>query len=165
MTASCDDMQRKVQLNCNGCGFACGVLTAATGTLSDGSGSLSYSNNSNCEWMIAPYGAVQITIEFTSFSTQPINDVVRVFQCSDVYCSQQQQLAELSGTYPVIQAAAAKTGYMKVVFASDSSSTYDGFTASWRSVSTQTQHLSCVCAFKHSAFCVQRYFEQMLETG
>ncbi len=116
------------------CGEVCGLLTSANGTLSDGSGSAKYSNNANCEWMIAPYGATRVTIEFTAFSTQPINDVVRVFQCSDVYCSQQQQLAELSGTYPTTQAMTSVTSYMKVVFTSDGRITQEGFTASWSSV-------------------------------
>jgi hypothetical protein len=104
------------------------------GTFSDGSGSANYLNNALCEWMIAPAGAAQITIQFTAFSTQPFNDVVRVFQCSDVYCSQQQQLAELSGTYPGVKTITSMTGYMKVVFTSDNSVNYDGFTASWSSV-------------------------------
>jgi hypothetical protein len=93
--------------------------------------------------MIAPYGAVQITIQFTSFSTQPTNDVVRVFQCSDVYCSQQQQLAELSGTYPGVQTITSMSGYMRVVFTSDESVNYDGFTASWSSVSIFFAKLAC----------------------
>jgi hypothetical protein len=86
--------------------------------------------------MIAPPAALQITIQFTAFSTQPINDVVRVFQCSDVYCSRQQQLAELSGTYLSTQVMTSATGYMRVVFTSDDSINQQGFTASWTSVRT-----------------------------
>jgi len=84
--------------------------------------------------MIASTNGSVITIQFTNFSTQPTNDVVRVFQCSDVYCSQQQQLAELSGTYPTTQAMTSVTSYMKVVFTSDGRITQEGFTASWNSV-------------------------------
>jgi hypothetical protein len=87
--------------------------------------------------MIAPYGADSVTIKFSAFSTQPRNDIVAVFQCSDLYCSQNQQLAELSGTYPNIYTITSLTGYMKVVFTSDGSITYDGFVASWSSASTR----------------------------
>jgi hypothetical protein len=118
-----------------GCGSGCGLLTDASGTFSDGSGSANYTNGANCEWVIAPAsGASLITIMFTNFSTQPLNDVVRVFQCSDMQCSQQQQLAELSGTYTDVQSITSTTGYMKVVFTSDNNITQSGFTASWNSV-------------------------------
>ena len=85
--------------------------------------------------MIAPYDADSITITFTVFSTQLHNDIVGVFQCSDVYCSQKQQLAQLSGRYPNNHTVTSLTGYMKVVFTSDGSITYDGFVASWSSAS------------------------------
>jgi hypothetical protein len=85
--------------------------------------------------MIASTNGSVITIQFTNFSTQPTNDVVRVFQCSDVYCSQQQQLAELSGMYLSTQVMTSATGYMRVVFTSDGSINHAGFAASWSSVS------------------------------
>jgi hypothetical protein len=75
-----------------------------------------------------------IMLQFTEFSTQPLNDIVHVFQCSDVYCTQQQQLAELSGLYSSVQNVTSGTSYMKVVFTSDSLGEYDGFTASWSTV-------------------------------
>jgi hypothetical protein len=127
-------VQKKPNLLCSGCGSACGTLTSANGTLSDGSGSLSYSNSASCEWLITQLGAVKITILFNEFSTQPDRDFVRVFQCIDKYCSQQQQIAQLSGTYPVVQSVTSSTGFLKVTLTTDSSSSYDGFTASWTSV-------------------------------
>jgi hypothetical protein len=87
--------------------------------------------------MIAPPGAIRVTIRFTEFSTQLRNDVVRVLQCTDIYCSQQEQLAELSGTYPSVQAVTSATGFMKVAFTSDSSVIFDGFTAVWNTVSNK----------------------------
>ncbi len=85
------------------------------------------------------------TLRFTEFNTQAANDVMRVYQCSDVYCSQQQQLAELSGTYPIAQAMTATTGFMKLVFTSDGSVNLDGFTASWSTV------------YSHIYVCVHMY--------
>ncbi len=130
------DNQWQANYTCSGCRTPCGLLNAAQGTFSDGSGSSNYPNNANCEWMIAPYDADSVTIQFTAFSVQPLNDIVGVFQCSDLYCSQSEQLAELSGTHPNIHTITSLTGYMKVIFTSDGSITYDGFTALWSSAST-----------------------------
>jgi hypothetical protein len=77
-----------------------------------------------------------IILNFTMLSTQLLTDVVRVFQCSDAFCSEQQQLAELSGTYSSPYAITSKSPFMKVIFTSDSSVNYDGFTASVAIVST-----------------------------
>jgi hypothetical protein len=123
------------------CNTFCGLLTSHDGTLSQKSGS----NNSSCTWMIAPLGALAISIRFTELSTQLNKDFVRVFQCSDVACSQQQLLAELSGMYTTPQDVTSSTGYMKVVFTSDSSVNYDGFTASWTTVSLLLQPASAFC--------------------
>jgi hypothetical protein len=129
-------VQWEANYPCAGCGSDCGLLTATSGKLSDGSGSSNYAKDAHCEWMIASVNQSMITIEFDEFSTQPFSDVVQVFQCSDLSCSQQQQLAELSGRYPSIQSMTSTTGYMKVVFTTDDASEYDGFTASWNMVCT-----------------------------
>jgi hypothetical protein len=119
---------------CSGCWSECELLTAANGTLSDRSELSGYSNNADCQWIIAPLNAAQITLLFTEFSLQPDNDVVRVYQCSDVYCSQEQQLAELSGKYSTTQVVTSTTGFIKVVFTSDGTINDDGFVATWISV-------------------------------
>jgi hypothetical protein len=86
--------------------------------------------------MIAPPQATLITLSFTMFSIQAEKDIVKVFQCIDVACLQQQQLADLSGWHSSgSQVVTATTGFMKVVFTSDASVNYDGFKASWTSVS------------------------------
>ncbi len=86
--------------------------------------------------MIVSTSAQMIIVSFTKFSTQPHNDFVRVFQCVDAFCSQQQQLAELSGTYFSAQDVVSATGFVKVVFTSDKhqDGEYDGFTATWNMV-------------------------------
>jgi hypothetical protein len=88
-----------------------------------------------CEWMIAPHGASGIVLSFDELSTQPGVDIICLYQCMDISCSQEQKLAELSGLYDTPQAVISDTGYMKVVFTSDGSINYDGFKASWISVS------------------------------
>jgi hypothetical protein len=97
-------------------------------------------SNRQCEWLIASSNSSLITIAFSKFSTQPLVDIVHVFQCTTVDCSQQQQIAELSGRYPTTQTATSATGYMRVVFISDGAHEYDGFTASWSTVSTALLH-------------------------
>jgi hypothetical protein len=84
--------------------------------------------------MIASRDKSLVKLQFSEFSTQPHNDVVRVFQCEDASCSQPQQLAELSGTYLSAQDVVSITGYMKVVFTSDNTISYSGFTAIWNLV-------------------------------
>ncbi len=55
------------------------VVTDQSGTIEDGSGSLyQYANSSNCRWTIQPPGATQINITFSEFSTEAVNDKVRV---------------------------------------------------------------------------------------
>ena len=126
----------QVTYSCVGCGTSCGLQTTANGTLSDGSGASNYANNANCEWMIAPRGALGITLSFSEFRIQPGNDVVRIYQCTEISChNSPQTLAEWSGVRTSPQVVST-TGFMKVVFTSDASvNNYDGFTAYWSSVS------------------------------
>jgi hypothetical protein len=105
------------------------------GTLSDGSGSANYPSNASCEWMIASSNASLITLHFTQFSMQLYKDVVKVFECMDALCLQQQQLAELSGTYSALPVVTSTTSFVKVVFTSDDASEFDGFKATWSMVS------------------------------
>jgi hypothetical protein len=86
--------------------------------------------------MIAPQGSSfqGLSISFTQLHTQAGVDVIRVFQCSNLVCSQQQQLAQLSGFYSQPQAVTASTGFVKVSFTSDGTVNYDGFKAVWSTV-------------------------------
>lgn len=59
-------------------------LTASSGTITDGSGSANYGNNSKCKWVIAPEGATKITLNFTSFDTESDYDSVIVYNGPDV---------------------------------------------------------------------------------
>jgi hypothetical protein len=130
----CDE-QSQAKYPCTGCGPGCGLSILQSGILTTVSGGSGYANNASCTWMLAPPAASVISITFTEFSTQPGKDLVRVFQCTDIGCSEQQLLAELSGTYSSAQAVTSTTGYMKVEFTSDGSVNYDGFIATWMIVS------------------------------
>ncbi len=126
-----------LQFKCNGCASQCGVKVAPAGSLADGSGpSADYANNAECEWLIAPPGATQITISFNEFSTQTDSDSVRVVLCSSIDCEIETELAVLSGTYTAPQVITANGGLMRVTFISDMSISATGFSASWTSVCT-----------------------------
>ena len=58
-------------------------LTETTGTITDGSGTANYGNNANCKWKIAPPGANQITLNFTSFNTEANYDTLFVYDGPD----------------------------------------------------------------------------------
>lgn len=58
-------------------------LTAPSGTFTDGSGSSDYNINSNCKWIIAPPGANNISLTFTSFDTESGYDSVYVYDGND----------------------------------------------------------------------------------
>ena len=105
------------------------MLTSETGSVSDGSGD--YSSYANCQWIIAPSGASQITLTFTSFKTESGYDYVRVSSCSDSTCGTKVLLRELSGTYSTLPVVTSSTGYMLIELTSDSSTVYSGFIALW----------------------------------
>jgi M6 family metalloprotease-like protein len=54
------------------------TLTANSGSFDDGSGALDYAHNQSCSWLIQPPSGI-ITLNFTSFDTEAINDFVSVY--------------------------------------------------------------------------------------
>jgi Zn-dependent metalloprotease len=60
-------------------------LSANSDTFTDGSGSDNYSNNANCEWVINPFDASQIVLDFLSFDTELNNDTVLVYDGPDSF--------------------------------------------------------------------------------
>ncbi|MFH1119470.1 MAG: C10 family peptidase [Bacteroidota bacterium] len=61
--------------------FCSGISTLSEpeGTFTDGSAGRLYHNNSVCKYKIAPEGATSITLTFNSLDTEPVNDVVKVY--------------------------------------------------------------------------------------
>ena len=55
-------------------------LTAASGSINDGSGTANYQNNANCSWLIQPAGSpASITLNMNSINLADIQDMVRVY--------------------------------------------------------------------------------------
>lgn len=65
----------------------------AAGTITDGSGNRNYHNSSICKYIIEPENASTITLSFNEFSTEPVNDKLRVYNLVN-----QQLIGEYSGT-------------------------------------------------------------------
>jgi M6 family metalloprotease-like protein len=54
-------------------------LTANSGSFSDGSGSSSYNNNTDCSWLIQPTNGQNVRLDFDAFKTQNNTDFVRIY--------------------------------------------------------------------------------------
>ncbi|MBP6756161.1 MAG: M4 family metallopeptidase [Bacteroidia bacterium] len=107
-------------------------LTSSSGTLTDGSGLSNYDNNSSCNWVIAPPGATQISLNFTTFNTEATYDIVTVYDGpNDTY----PLLATWWGnTVPPTITSTAGVGAMCVKFTSDATDTFSGWSANYTSV-------------------------------
>ncbi|MBW6460244.1 MAG: C10 family peptidase [Bacteroidales bacterium] len=101
------------------------ILNATSDTISDGSGPYNYHNNSLCMWRIIPENAGAVTIHFTEFETEELNDVVKIFDLSS-----QALLAEYSGYYPDLpEPVTATGGKMLVTFTTNHAVIAPGWTA------------------------------------
>ena len=105
------------------------TFTAASGTITDNSGSSDYQNNMTCEKLIQPTGGGTITLTFTSFATESGYDFVRVYAGSTTS-------APLLGTFsgstlpPVLTSSG---GSMLIRFTSDASVVAAGWSATYTS--------------------------------
>lgn len=104
-------------------------LTASSGTFSDGSGTVNYGDNSSCKWVIAPAGATQVSIDFTTFDTEATFDKVYVYDGPD---DTAPLLATWWGnTLPPTITTSTGIGAMCVKFTSDATTTLGGWTAKY----------------------------------
>ena len=100
------------------------VLTANSGTVTDGSSSANYNNNSNCKWIIAPPGATQITLNFTYFNLEVGYDTVFVYGGTDTTGT---PLTYTGTTLPPQLQTPAGIGACLVKFKTDASVTAGGW--------------------------------------
>jgi hypothetical protein len=105
------------------------TFTAATGTVTDNSGSSNYLNNMSCEKLIQPSGGGTITLTFTAFRTEATYDVVRVYNGATTSST-------LMGTYsgsslpPVLTSS---EGSMLITFTTDIGGVETGWSATYTS--------------------------------
>ena len=105
------------------------VLTSASGTITDGSGSGNYSDNTKCIWQITPQNAKRITLTFTEFATETGWDVVIV---RDDVNNTVKQLSGFSIPAPIT----INSGKMSVIFITDGNTNYAGWKANYTSSNT-----------------------------
>jgi hypothetical protein len=123
------------------------VLTERRGAITDGSiEQNSYLNGQDCEWLIAPDSAQHVgafvALRFTSFSTEPLHDVVRIY---DGNSTSAPLLAVLSGRgVPMNVPLVSSGGSLLVQFVTDDRqvSAQAGWAAEFESMSVRRS----VCA-------------------
>lgn len=116
------------------CGYCSGQteLTAASGTITDGSGEQSYINNTDCSWLIDVPQALSIDLDFTFLDLEQNYDYVTIYDGSNTSAP---VLESVSGSElpPTISSS---TGTVLVRFTTDGSVIYQGFELDYSSVTT-----------------------------
>ncbi len=100
------------------------VLTGFSDTITDGSGSWDYHNNTACLWMISPPGASSITLNFLDFETEEGKDFLQIFDPQS-----QVLLAKYSGSFApgVPDPVTSPSGKIFLAF----NTNYSGRAAGW----------------------------------
>lgn len=105
------------------------TLTSASGAFSDGSGTTDYGNNSHCSWLISPAGAFSVTLNFLTFNTEAVNDIVNVYDGNDNTAT---LLGSFSGS-TIPSSITSSGGAMFVEFITNNTITASGWNASYTS--------------------------------
>lgn len=106
------------------------IYTVQSDTISDGSGTWDYHNNTACLWKITPEGASSVTLYFTEFETEGGFDLLKIFDLQS-----QQLLAEYSGSYSpgVPDPVTSPSGKMFIAFSTSPYMTDSGWEAYYES--------------------------------
>jgi len=103
------------------------VYSTATGTVTDGSATSKYRNNSYCKFYIQPVGASNVTLTFTEFDLSA-DDQLYVLNRSNM--TNPSLMKVLNGnTLPA--AIYCPSGKLGLVFQADNLNTAGGFSANW----------------------------------
>ena len=101
------------------------VINTYHDTISDGSGSKRYSNNTMCHWYINPPNAPRLTLYFTEFETENIHDIVSIY---DPSTTPSTLLAQYSGN-GIPPQVTSPGGTMFITFFTNQSVNAAGWTA------------------------------------
>lgn len=104
-------------------------LQQVSGSVSDGSQSYNYNNNSMCRWMIQPPGASGILIQFTDFDLQSVEDYL-AFYDGNTY--PYEIIASFDGS-TIPADFTAMTSKLLVVFRSDEQTNESGWSFNYQS--------------------------------
>ena len=116
------------------CDWTTTLFTASSGIFSDASGPGNYANNTNCTWLISIPGAFAITLNFSDFQTEPINDLVNIYDGND---NSAPLLGSFSGS-AIPPSLSSSGGAVFVEFISNDTITSAGWTASYTSLIPST---------------------------
>lgn len=114
------------------CSAITALMTAQNGSFADGSAANSYSNNTNCSWLIQPTNAKAITLSFSAFNTELNNDGVIVYDGAN---NSSPVLGEFSGS-SIPKSVVSTGGSMYVEFLSNPSVRGQGWVANYTSTIT-----------------------------
>ncbi|MCX6233603.1 MAG: C10 family peptidase [Bacteroidetes bacterium] len=98
------------------------TLTDPSGTITDGSGTKPYNDNSLCRWKIDPPDASKVTLTFTSFKTEADHDCLQVI---DLSSDPPAEIGKFSGNQ--IPPSLSTNGTMLLNFCTNGSVTADGW--------------------------------------
>jgi len=104
------------------------ALTDPTGTINDGSADFYYKESTNCMWQITPEWATDITLTFTEFNTEEIEDEVNIYDATN-----NQLLATLSGDHSgdLPDPVYCENGEIFITFQANNIINGPGWTADW----------------------------------
>jgi len=108
------------------------ILNTYHDTISDGSGSKRYSNNTMCNWYINPPNAPRLTLYFTDFDTEDNKDIVSIY---DPTTTPSTLLAQYSGV-GVPPQVSSPSGKMFITFFTNESVNAPGWTAYYDTLET-----------------------------
>ncbi len=119
------------------------TLTALNGTITDGSGSANYANNTNCTWLIQPMGnPANITFAMDTINLSGNIDAVRVYDGT----SAAGVLIAIYRGNNLGNAVIANSGSMFIEFTSNGFGNAQGWAASYTSASSNCQPNTVVTA-------------------
>lgn len=105
------------------------LLTSPQGVITDGSGLAHYLNNSDCQWLIQPEQATQISLSFSEFKTEENFDSLYIYDGSGID-------APLIGVFhgnTIPSSITSSGGSLLIHFKSDLAVTSNGWTATYDS--------------------------------
>ncbi len=108
------------------------TYTAASGTITDGSGGKHYNNKSLCQFLIKPHAVQKVTLTFTAFQTESVYDFVEVYTY-DTMTANGNLLGRFSGNQ-LPPAQISNTGAMFLIFFTNSNTSLDGWSANYTSM-------------------------------
>ncbi|HEY8400260.1 MAG TPA: CUB domain-containing protein [Cytophagaceae bacterium] len=111
------------------------IMYESVGSVSDGSGSENYNNNSDCKYLIQPAGATSISLNFTEFSLSD-EDVLTIYDGDN---SDFPLLGSYTGT-TLPPTVTSSGGSILLHFSSNGSGTSSGWSANYTSTIVTPEH-------------------------